>query len=136
MTRFLTLVLAAMLALAAAPASAKEHVNLPGAKKIEIPFKELPRPVVRNLAAQLSEMGIEADPEMTMAADTSACPSDCNDSTGGGWCYCQPDGNGDCPGNSEKAGSPGQEYCRVARPKSEVMGGGMNDPVEVVTPGF
>lgn len=88
-------------------------------------IKNLPPPLRAMVIEQLQKMGIEPKGAMTYASDsTDKCPSNCNGSSGGGFCYCDPDSSGNCPSGTEKGGSPGEEYCKVRMPKG-IGGGGV-----------
>ncbi len=83
-----------------------------------IPIKRLPGPLRAAILEVLEGQGIKPSGRVVYASDgTAKCPSNCNDSSGGGYCFCSPDSEGKCPSGTEKAGSPGDEYCRVSMPK-------------------
>ncbi len=88
-----------------------------------IPLKILPTPLRIAVIERLKEMGVRPKGPISYASDsTDKCPSNCNGSSGGGFCYCDPDSEGNCPSGTSKGGSPGEEYCKVSMPKG--IGGG------------
>jgi hypothetical protein len=96
------------------------------------PLREAPR-FIREAAVQtLRELGIRPNDEMTYGITTDDCPSNCNDSVGGGFCFCDLDDDGDCPEGSDKV--PTEERCRVKPDTVELTGGGLQEPLEVQIP--
>ena len=118
------MVISLVLAAASMPAVAGERVK-------PMRLKELPRPLSAAIVQRLRDMGIKPNGSISYAsASTENCPSNCNDTSGGGFCYCSPDSEGKCPSGTEKGGSPGDEYCKVRMPKAggntgEVFGGNL-----------
>lgn len=107
----------------------------PKTKSFKVMLKELPPDIRRVWMKALADQhGVEAPPASRAASSTKNCPSSCNNSSGGGYCYCDPDENGNCPSGTSKGGSPGSEYCKVKMPKGAVtIPGGKEYPV-VLTP--
>ena len=100
-----------------------------------VALKQLPTELRMFILGALKEQGVRGNGAMTYASDaTKTCPSNCNDSSGGGFCYCSPDSSGNCPSGTEKGGSPGDEYCKVSNPGKGtgiVSGGGLDAPIKI-----
>lgn len=106
----------------------------PATKKFTISVKKLPKPMQSHILKVLKEKGIKNVASAQASASTKNCPSNCNSSSGGGYCFCKPDSGGKCPSGTEKGGSPGDEYCKVQMPKLSIGVNGVPDPVEVQMP--
>jgi hypothetical protein len=128
MLRVLILALVLAVGFGAAPTA------MAGEKGFKIKVLELPPEIRKHVLNALKSKGIEPNKNMTLSATTDKCPSSCNDSASGGYCRCDPDDKGNCPGGTEKQGAPGSEYCRVRIPKADVSGGGLKDPVQILMP--
>ncbi len=102
------MVISLVLAAASMPAAAGERMK-------PIPLSQLSKPLRSDIFKRLQDMGIKPDIGMTYASDaTKNCPSNCNRSSGGGFCYCDLDGN-KCPEGTEPTSD--KKECRVRMPK-------------------
>jgi len=133
MIRVLSFALILMLGFGSSEGFADKH-KAPESKRFKVQVLKLPPQLRRPLVAYLKEKGIEVTDAITLAASTDDCPSTCNDSAGGGFCYCKPDDEGNCPSGTEKGGTPDDPYCKAKMEKGVISGGGINDPLEVQMP--
>ena len=134
MIRALIIVLTLVLGFGAGPSMAQDKA--PRTKEWKIEFKQLPGSMQRHILKFLKEKGVEggAGAITYASSSTSKCPSTCNDSSGGGFCFCQPDSSGNCGAGQTKGGSPGSEYCKIAMPKITIGLGGGASALEVQMP--
>ena len=89
-----------LLAVTLAPAFAGER-----GKPVQL--TQLPPELRMFILDALKAEGIKGNGTMTYASDaTKTCPSGCNDSSGGGSCYCSPDADRKCPTGTDKTGTP------------------------------
>lgn len=134
MIRMLIAVLALVIGFGAGPSLAQDKA--PRTKEWKMEFKQLPSPMQKHILMFLKQKGVDGGAEAITYASSSTknCPSGCNDSSGGGFCFCKPDGDGNCGAGETKGGSPGSEYCKIAMPKMNIGIGGRPDPVVVQMP--
>ena len=124
----LFLVFAFVMAATLGPLNAGERGN-------PVPLKQLPSELRMFILEALKEQGIKGNGAMVYASDaTKNCPSNCNDSSGGGFCFCAPDSAGACPTGTEKTGTPDNPSCKVKNPGKGtgiVSGGGLDQPIKI-----
>ena len=108
----------------------------PKTKQFSTSANKLPKDMQNRILSILKERGIKIKnlASAQASASTKNCPSSCNGSAGGGFCFCSPDSSGACPTGTEKGGSPGSEYCKVRMPKLSVGINGVPEPVVVQMP--
>ena len=107
----------------------------PKTKQFSTSANKLPKDMQNRILSILKERGIKIKnlASAQASASTKNCPSICNDSVGGGFCYCEPSG-GKCPMGTTKTGVPGKEQCKVQIPKISVEINGVPEPVVVQMP--
>lgn len=117
-----------LLAMMLAPAGAGERGK-------PVPLKQLPTELRMFILDALKSQGIKGNGAMTYASDaTKNCPSNCNDSSGGGYCFCGTEKDGSCPKDTEKTGPPDNPECKVKNPgkgTGVVSGGGLAQPIKI-----
>jgi hypothetical protein len=130
----IVIVLTLVLGFGVGPTMAQDKA--PRTKEWKVEFKQLPSAMQRHILKSLKEKGVDGGAKAITFASSSTknCPSTCNDSSGGGFCFCQPDSSGNCGAGETKGGSPGSEYCKVAMPKINVGIDGRAIPLEVQMP--
>ena len=100
-----------------------------------VPLKQLPTELRMFILETLQEQGIKGNGAMTYAAtSTKDCPSTCNDSSGGGFCFCEREEDGSCANGTEKTGTSDNPQCKIKNPGKGtgiVSGGGLDQPIKI-----
>ena len=106
-------------------------ISIAATAQERVPLRRAPQFVQEAAMQTLREAGIRPNNAMVYGISKDDCPSDCNDSIGGGYCFCDRDDNGECPGESEKVPTE-ENRCRVKPDSVQLSGGGLAEPLEVL----
>ena len=89
-----------------------------------IRFKDLTPKMQKRLKPKLRAQGIKVTGSTALGSIKDNCPSNCNDSAGGGFCFCDPDSKGNCPsGTDDYPMGGGKKKCRAEMDSVSVSDG-------------